>query len=86
MSKYEQINLTEDPDSAGGATFDVAKVVQHGMTNEQILEVLLKVLQPLGKAMPPIIRPGTGVALVDVGGKMEIIAIRQTEGLEAPET
>lgn len=92
MSKFEQINLTESPDNAGDATFDVAKVVEGGLDNQQILDVLLKVLQPLGKAMQSVIHPGTGVAVVDMGGgKMEIIAIRTIAGSEesneaSPET
>jgi hypothetical protein len=79
MSQFEQINLTEnpeDPKSVGTATFDARKVAAGGLNNAQILEVLLKTLSPLGKAMQHIIYPGTGVAVVDTGEKMEIVAIR----------
>ena len=79
---YEQINLTEnpdDPESVGTATFDPHKIAQGGLDNFQILEVLGKTLRPLGKAMHGIVRPGTGIAVVETGGKMEIIAIREVK-------
>jgi uncharacterized protein with PhoU and TrkA domain len=77
MSEFEQINLTESPENHGQATFDVAKVVAMGIDNDKILQLLLKTLQPLGKAMEHVIHPNTGVAVVDMGGKLEIIAIRR---------
>jgi len=77
MSEFEQINLTEGADDYGNGTFDVTKVAAMGLDNEKILDLLRNTLQPLGKAMQHVIHEGTGVAVVDMGGKMEIIAIRR---------
>jgi hypothetical protein len=83
MSNFEQINLTESPENHGQATFDVVKVVHMGLDNRRILELLQKTLQPLGKAMEHVIHPGTGVAVVDMGGKLEIIAIRRITDIKS---
>jgi hypothetical protein len=86
MSDFEQINLTESAENHGTATFDVAKVAAMGIDNDKVLEMLLKTLQPLGKAMAHLVHPGCGVAVVDTGGKMEIIAIRQITDVKDPGT